>query len=116
MASFKMTGTLVFIGKTVQVSDKFAKREFVINDGQKDYPQDILFQLVQDKTDFMDKFELGQEVEVSFNMRGRKWTSPQGEDKYFNSLDAWRVDAVASDQTTQGEVADKQEVEDDLPF
>jgi len=106
----------VFIGKTVQVSDKFAKREFVINDGQKDYPQDILFQLVQDKTDFMDKFELGQEVEVSFNMRGRKWTSPQGEDKYFNSLDAWRVDAVASDQTTQKEVVDKQEVEDDLPF
>ena len=116
MASFKMTGTLVFIGQTVQVSDKFAKREFVINDGQKDYPQDIMFQLVQDKTDFMDKFGVGQEVEVSFNMRGRKWTSPQGEDKYFNSLDAWRGDAVAKDESAQEEGVDKQEVEDDLPF
>lgn len=116
MASFKMTGTLTVIGKTVQVSDKFAKREFVINDGQKDYPQDIMFQLVQDKVDLMYKFEVGQDIEVSFNMRGRKWTSPQGEDKYFNSLDAWRVDAVANEESAQPKVADKEEVEDDMPF
>ena len=64
----------------------------------------------------MDKFEVGQEVEVSFNMRGRKWTSPQGEDKYFNSLDAWRVDAVANEESAQPKVADKEEVEDDMPF
>ena len=108
MASFKMTGTLMVIGETVQVSDKFAKREFVINDGASEYPQDIMFQLVQDK--------VGQDIEVSFNMRGRKWTSPQGEDKYFNSLDAWRVDAVANEESTQEKVADKQEVEDDMPF
>lgn len=116
MASFKMTGTLMVIGETVQVSDKFAKREFVINDGASEYPQDIMFQLVQDKVDLMDKFEVGQEVEVSFNMRGRKWTSPQGEDKYFNSLDAWRVDAVANEERAQPKVADKEEVEDDMPF
>ena len=63
-----------------------------------------------------DKFGVGQEIEVSFNMRGRKWTSPQGEDKYFNSLDAWRVDAVANEESAQPKVADKEEVEDDMPF
>jgi|TARA_R110000868_G_scaffold203497_3_gene451356 hypothetical protein len=114
MASFKMTGTLTVIGETVQVSDKFAKREFVINDGEKEYPQDIMFQLVQDKVTNIDKFGVGQEIEVSFNMRGRKWTSPQGQDKYFNSLDAWRVELVSNNKTE--EVPDKEEVEDDMPF
>tara|TARA_R110000765_G_scaffold246749_1_gene348765 strand:+ start:848 stop:1204 length:357 start_codon:yes stop_codon:yes gene_type:complete len=118
MASFKMTGTLVVISDTVQVSDKFAKREFVINDGAAEYPQDLMFQLVQDKVDYMDKFGVGEEVEVSFNMRGRKWTSPQGQDKYFNSLDAWRVELVSknaevSTLTTATEHAD---TEEDTPF
>jgi hypothetical protein len=121
MASFKMTGTLTVISDTVQVSDKFAKREFVINDGAAEYPQDIMFQLVQDKVDFMDKFEVGEEVEVSFNMRGRKWTSPQGLDKYFNTLDAWRVDLVSQDAATTNtatpvEVVDNEATDDDLPF
>jgi len=116
-----MTGTLTVISDTVQVSDKFAKREFVINDGAAEYPQDIMFQLVQDKVDYMDKFGVGEEVEVSFNMRGRKWTSPQGVDKYFNTLDAWRVELVSqgaatNTATAQVETVGTTEEEDDLPF
>ena len=91
---FKLTGTVKVIKDTVQVTEKFAKREFVINDASSMYPQDILFQSVQDKCSMLDGFTEGENVEVSFNLRGREWTSPQGEVKYFNTLDAWRIEKV----------------------
>jgi hypothetical protein len=91
---FKLTGTVKVIKDTVQVSEKFAKREFVINDASSMYPQDILFQSVQDKCSMLDGYTEGENVEVSFNLRGREWTSPQGEVKYFNTLDAWRIEKV----------------------
>jgi hypothetical protein len=76
------------------VTDKFAKREFVITDTSSMYPQEIMFQAVQDKCSMMDGVTEGEQVEVSFNLRGREWTSPQGEVKYFNTLDAWRIEKV----------------------
>jgi hypothetical protein len=91
---FKLTGTLKVIKDTVQVTEKFAKREFVVNDASSMYPQDILFQAVQDKCSMLDGLTEGEQVEVSFNLRGREWTSPQGEVKYFNTLDAWRIEKV----------------------
>ncbi|MDX2360994.1 MAG: DUF3127 domain-containing protein [Crocinitomicaceae bacterium] len=91
---FKLTGAVKLIKDTVQISEKFAKREFVINDASSMYPQDILFQSVQDKCSMLDGFNENDQVEVSFNLRGREWTSPQGEVKYFNTLDAWRIEKV----------------------
>ena len=91
---YKLTGTVKVIKDTVQISEKFAKREFVINDASSMYPQDIMFQSVQDKCSMLDGYTEGENVEVSFNLRGREWTSPQGEVKYFNTLDAWRIEKV----------------------
>lgn len=92
---FKITGTIKVLNPTVQVSDKFSKREFVLTENTSQYPQDILFQAVQDRCALLDAIKIGEQVEVSFNLRGREWTSPQGEVKYFNSLDAWRIEKVA---------------------
>lgn len=94
--SYKLTGTIKSISDTVQVSEKFLKREFVVTDTTGMYPQDILFQLTQDKCSVMNQYMEGQEVEVSFNLRGREWVSPQGETKYFNTLEAWRIESVGS--------------------
>jgi len=91
---FKLTGSVKIIKDTVQVTEKFAKREFVITDASSMYPQDIMFQAVQDKCSMLDGFNEQDQVEVSFNLRGREWTSPQGEVKYFNTLDAWRIEKV----------------------
>ena len=82
MSAFKMKGVVKVIKPTQQVSDKFSKREFVVTDNSDDkFPQDIMFELTQDKTALLDSVMEGQEVEVSFNLRGRAWTSPQGETK-----------------------------------
>ena len=89
---FKLTGTVKVVNPTVQVSEKFSKREFVVTDTTSMYPQDILFQATQDKCSLLDTVQPGEQVEVSFNLRGREWTSPQGEIKYFNTLEAWRIE------------------------
>ena len=80
------------VGNTVQVSEKFSKREFVVTDASGMYPQDIMFQATQDKCSLLDGYQSGDQVEVSFNLRGREWTSPAGEVKYFNTLEAWRIE------------------------
>lgn len=91
---FKIVGTLKLVNATVQVSERFSKREFVLTDNASMYPQDILFQATQDKCSLLDAFHVNDQVEVSFNLRGREWTSPQGEVKYFNTLEAWRIEKV----------------------
>jgi hypothetical protein len=89
---FKLTGSVKMVGNTVQVSEKFSKREFVVTDASGMYPQDIMFQATQDKCALLDGYQAGDQVEVSFNLRGREWTSPAGEVKYFNTLEAWRIE------------------------
>jgi hypothetical protein len=98
---FKLTGTVKVLNNTVQVSEKFSKREFVVTDTSSMYPQDILFQATQDKCSLLDAIQVNEQVEVSFNLRGREWTNPQGEVKYFNSLEAWRIEKVGQN-TPQG--------------
>ncbi len=71
-------------------SNGFRKREMVVTTDEQ-YPQFINIEFVQDKTDLLDKFKVGDEVEVSINLRGREWVNPQGETKYFNSIQGWRV-------------------------
>lgn len=95
---FKLQGTVKAVFPTVQVSEKFSKREFVLTDSSSMYPQDIIFQLTQDKCALLDGIQANDQLEVSFNLRGREWTSPQGEVKYFNTLEAWRLDKVGAAQ------------------
>jgi hypothetical protein len=128
---FKLSGTVKKVFQTVQVSEKFSKREFVVTESTGMYPQDILFQLTQDKCSLLDGVNENDSIEVSFNLRGREWTNPQGEVKYFNSLDAWRIDrlngSVAPAQSsnnsfsapvapTSSPVEMVDSSEDDLPF
>jgi hypothetical protein len=117
---FKLTGVVKVISPTVQVSEKFKKRDLVITDTSSTYPQDILFQLTQDKVDILDAFMEGQTLEVSFNLRGREWTSPQGEVKYFNTLEAWRIElptgAQAAKPAPKAAPLVEAEGDDDLPF
>ncbi len=96
MSSFQFTGIVKKIMATQQVTDSFKKREFVVTDNTSQYPQDIMFQLTQDKCSLLDTIQENETIVVSFNLRGREWTSPQGEVRYFNTLDAWRVEKAGA--------------------
>lgn len=104
----------------------FRKREMVVTT-EEQYPQHILIEFIQDKTDLLDKFNVGQNVKVSINLRGREWTNPQGETKYFNSLNGWRIENL--DQSVSQDMPPmppedafepandlNEEDHDDLPF
>ena len=88
----EIKGIIKKISETVQISDRFRKREFILEYASNpDYPQPIQFEFVQDRCELLDEFQEGQEVEVHFDLRGREWTSPQGQVRYFNSLQAWKL-------------------------
>lgn len=89
--AFDLTGKVYAILDEKQVSDKFRKQDFVLEVTDGKYSQLVSFQVVNDKIDGFSAFQLGDEVTVSFNVRGREWKSPGGEVKYFNTLDAWKV-------------------------
>lgn len=103
--SFEVVGKLHQKNDSKQVTASFQKREFVLAlDGA--YPQYVLFQLVQDKCDLLDPYNEGEEMKVFFDLRGREWTSPQGEVKYFNSLNAWKVEKNASSPAPEASAPD----------
>jgi hypothetical protein len=89
------TGKLHTIFETKQVSQRFTKREFVVEltDNPK-YPQVVLFQLTGDRCAQLDDLRVGDDVRIEFSLRGREWRSPSGEVKYFNSLDVWKIEAA----------------------
>lgn len=97
----EITGKIKVKGNAQQVSDKFKKREFVLTDNSSQYPQYIQFELTQDKCSVLDNFNVGDEVKVLFNLRGREWTNKEGQVKYFNSLQAWKMEKIGQDLSSQ---------------
>jgi hypothetical protein len=86
------TGKIHIVYETKQITERFRKREFVVELGQNPkYPQFVLFQLTGDRCESLDQFKVGDEVSIDFSLRGREWKSPKGEIKFFNSLDVWEV-------------------------
>ena len=119
----QVAGKLIVVNPTQVVSEKFSKREFVI-ETKDQYPQQVMFQLTQDKCNLLDGVAVGNQLEVSFNLRGREWTSPAGEVKYFNTLEAWRLERLDGNgesiqdkaRVDQMKAHAPNEEEDDLPF
>lgn len=98
-----ITGKIIDISATQNITATFQKREFVVeyieNPNNPQYSEFIKFELIQDKCAQLDTYKVGQDVKVHFNLKGRKWTDPKnGEVKYFNSLQAWRLEHAGAAQ------------------
>ncbi len=95
----EVTGQLKMKFDTQRISEKFQKREFVLStELSTPYPQHVSFQLTQDKCNLLDQYNLGDELKIQFNLRGREWNGPQGI-KYFNTLEAWRIEKASAGAT-----------------
>ncbi len=92
--AFDVVGKLHVAGETKQVSERFSKREFVLEVADGKYPQFVSFQLTGDRVSALDDHQVGDQIRVTFNLRGREWKNPQGEVKYFNSLDVWKLESA----------------------
>lgn len=125
----EVQGKVKMIGETQTFGNNgFRKRELVITT-EEQYPQHIMIEFVQDKSDLLNNYAVGQDVKVSINLRGREWTNPQGEVKYFNSIQGWRIENLQPAQAEGASIppvppaeafapADNlnEEEHDDLPF
>jgi len=124
----EIQGKIKLIGETKTFgANGFRKRELVITT-EEQYPQHIMIEFVQDKTDLLNNYQVGQNIKVSINLRGREWVNPQGETKYFNSIQGWRIENLQQDSESSDippippadafEPVDNlnEEDHDDLPF
>ena len=122
----EVSGRVKVIGADQQISASFKKREIVVTTDEQ-YPQVIMVEFTQDKTDLLNNYAVGDEVKISINLRGREWVNPQGETKYFNSIQGWRIEKMTQAQGQEqappmpaapfppaGQFTEKEE--DDLPF
>lgn len=94
----EVTGRIKHIGEIQQVSASFRKRELVVTTDEQ-YPQHILIEFNQDKCDILNSYKFQEDVKVSINLRGREWVNPQGETRYFNSIQGWRIERLAPAQS-----------------
>ncbi|WP_242092087.1 DUF3127 domain-containing protein [Aestuariivivens sediminicola] len=90
----EVQGRIKMIGETQTFgSNGFRKREIVVTT-EEQYPQHVLVEFIQDKTELLNNYQVGQQVKISINLRGREWVNPQGETKYFNSIQGWRIESL----------------------
>lgn len=130
----ELTGTITKISDIQTFASGFQKAELVLTT-EEQYPQPINIEFLQDKIDLLSSVSAGDHVTVGINIRGREWTSPAGEVKYFNSIVGWKVTKVSDGPATEPTSAPRQnpaaapapkpeptqtdifaEEDDDLPF
>lgn len=113
----ELKGKVHFIGETIQVSDKFKKRELILEYVENpQYPEYVKFEAVQDKTALLDNFKIGNEVEVFFNLKGREWADKNGIKQYFNSLHVWKINFLGAGVNVKNAPEPVNVAEEDLPF
>ena len=124
--NFELSGKLIEKYDIIQVSDTFKKREFVIehtdNSSGKDYTDLIKFQLTRERCALIDRFNINDEIKVSFNIRGKRWVKDDRV-SYFINLEAWKIEKIAMSSEEpplpsplmEEEVPPLEEL-DDLPF
>lgn len=106
---FKISGKIRRISETQVISEKFQKREFVILTNDQ-YPQSVQLEFTQERVNILDNYNVGSEVEVAFNINGREWKNPQsGEVKYFNTLQAFGINAANKTQEQKTNLSTKSE-------
>lgn len=109
---FKLKAIVKRVGDVQYISEKFSKRELVLEIPDDKFPQTVLIEFTNDKTALLDSIGSGQEIEVSFSLRGREWTNDKGEVRVFNTLNGFAIDGNNTPAPAASVVAD----DDDVPF
>lgn len=126
----EVIGKIKLINETQVFESGFKKREMVVTTDEQ-YPQMISIEFLQDKIDLLNNYQVGQDVKVSINLRGREWINPEGEAKYFNSVVGWKIENLSQAPAPTGspvpppaetefkpasKSSTEEETPDDLPF
>ena len=121
---YEASGTIKLINETQTFPSGFSKREFVITTEHDKYPQDLKFEVVKDRCDMLDQFEVGQKVQLNFDIRGNEY-----KDRYYVNLSCWKIQAAeggdgggapaaaaSSSEPSAAELRKEDDFDDDIPF
>ncbi|MGD7653765.1 MAG: DUF3127 domain-containing protein [Verrucomicrobiales bacterium] len=116
--TYELTGTVKHIFDTQTFNSGFTKREFVVETGDDKYPQHIKFETVKDKTALLDQIAIGEQVTVSFDIRGNEY-----KERYYVNLSAWKIQKNGGGGDTSSDAPDidsqfdnEPDPTDDIPF
>jgi hypothetical protein len=126
---YEAAGKIKVINETQSFPSGFSKREFVVTTAHDKFPQDLKFEIVKDKCPLLDAFEVGQDVQVSFDIRGNEYNG-----KYFVNLSCWKIQAAnggepsraprepsreqgsRTSEPSPSDLRNEQDFDDDVPF
>lgn len=119
--SYEASGTIKLINETQTFPSGFSKREFVITTEHDKYPQDLKFEVVKDRCSLLDDYEVGQKVQLNFDIRGNEYN-----DRYYVNLACWKIEAAqgggapaaaaSSSEPSPSELRKEDDFDDDIPF
>lgn len=113
----EVKGVIKVISETVEVGAKGFKKRNVVVTTEDQYPQMISVEFIQDKCDLLDKYVVGDNVEIGINLRGREWINPEGDAVYFNTIQGWKIKKLdGATATATPDAQPKGDEPDDLPF
>jgi hypothetical protein len=115
----ELQGKLIKKFATQVISEKFSKREFIIEVENKKNPQyndKIKVELTQDNCDLIEKFNVGSEIKAFINIKGKEYINAKQEVNYFNSIQAWKIESVGSNYQMSDTMSDSIANSTDLPF
>jgi translation initiation factor IF-3 len=115
MEKITISGAVYHIGQIEQVSEKFKKREFVIQTTDEKFPQLISLQMTQDKVDLLNNLNIGDQIECNINLRGREWTDRNGVKKFFNTIEAWSIQLKNISNSFEQKTFAQLDKKDELP-
>lgn len=130
MSNLSISGKFLGAGKTESVGvNAFKIRKFWIDvpNNQSDTKNTPEFQLTNEKCSLVDSFKPGDEVEIFFNVNGRKWEKESTDENGLpikksgvnTNLNAWKINKITRQAATVSEVVatiEEQDAVDDLPF
>ena len=109
----KIKGIVKIKTEVTTYSEKFKKAELIIETEDK-YPQTLCVEFINESISCIEDININDKVEVSINIRGRQWTSPKNEVKYFTSLSGWQVSHIIAEKGSKEFASENKE--DDFPF
>ena len=122
---YEASGTIKLINDTQTFPSGFSKREFVITTEHDKYPQDLKFEVVKDRCDMLDEYEVGQRVQLNFDIRGNEY-----KDRYYVNLSCWKIQAAeggggggapaaapaSGSEPSAADLRKEDDFDDDIPF
>jgi len=94
--SFEANGKINQVYGTIEINEKFRKREFILEIEDGNYTQFIKFQTTQDRCNLLDEINIGDNLTVHFNLQGKPYENKEGKTVYYNNLNAWKIETQAN--------------------